>query len=125
MKLVLIGYWAGERAPGWPSPAEFVDPGWDADERDVVADYLRRGFVARSYMGVSPCRICGQPNGALELTDGTYVWPDGFAHYVAEHMVRPPQVFVEHVLASLDRVGEAVHDACWWRSFTDVAGGEG
>ena len=37
--------------------------------------------------------------GCRELSDGTYVWPEGLAHYVEEHNVRLPQQFVDHVLA--------------------------
>ena len=73
---LLIGYWTGERAEGWPSPGRFVDAMWDADEREMVADYLDRGFVTRACMGLSPCRLCERPNGALELSDGVYVWPE-------------------------------------------------
>lgn len=87
---LLIGYWTGERAEGRPSPGRFVDAMWDADEREMVADYLDRGFVTRACMGLSPCRLCERPNGALELSDGVYVWPEGFSHYVRDHDVRPP-----------------------------------
>lgn len=114
MRLILIGYWDGERARGWPSPRRFVDDTWDADERDLVAEYLRRGFVARSFMGLSPCRFCERPNGALELTDRTFVWPEGLAHYVADHAVRPPQQFIDHVLASIGELDDASYDESWW-----------
>ncbi|OHV29066.1 hypothetical protein BCD49_36705 [Pseudofrankia sp. EUN1h] len=114
--LILIGYWAGERAEGWPSPEDFIDVGWDVDERDVVGNYLRRGFVARAYMGLSPCRICGRHNGSLELSDGTYIWPEGLAHYVADHGVRPPEPFVSHAWAMIDAFEAARRDESWWRS---------
>lgn len=25
-------------------------------------------------------------NGAVEYTDGTYVWPEGLAHYIYDHV---------------------------------------
>lgn len=59
-EMILIGYWAGERAPGWPSPGEFIDESWDSDTRDLIADYLQRGFLVRAYMGYSPCLIWSQ-----------------------------------------------------------------
>lgn len=85
----------------------------------MVADYLDRGFVTRACMGFSPCRMCGRPNGALELSDGEFVWPDGFSHYVRDHGVRPPDAFVDHVLAAIDWLGETPYDENWWRSFTE------
>jgi hypothetical protein len=85
----------------------------------MVADYLDRGFVTRACMGFSPCRMCGRPNGALELSDGVYVWPEGFSHYVRDHDIRPPDVFVDHVLAAIDWLGETPYDESWWRSFTE------
>jgi hypothetical protein len=116
---VLIGYWASEQADWWPTPAQFIDEDWNADEREIVADYLLRGFVSRTYMGYSQCRICGVDNGALELSDGDYVWPEGFAHYVLEHRIRPPAPFVDHVLAVIDDLGDGRYDESWWRSFGD------
>jgi hypothetical protein len=114
--LVLIGYWHGRGAEGWPDPADFVDHDWDADERDLVADYLTRGFVVRAYMGYSPCRLCEANNGALELSDGVYVWPDGLRHYVVDHGVRLPPRFVSHVLRSGEAFETAGRDEPWWRA---------
>ena len=49
------------------------------------ADDLRRGFVARSFLGQSKCRICGRLVAfACELSDGTFIWPEGLSHYVLE-----------------------------------------
>lgn len=116
-ELILIGYWRSEGTTEWPDPVDFVDSTWDADERDLVVDHLSRGFVVRAYMGYSPCRICGINNGALELSDGVYVWPDGLGHYVAEHAVRLPEPFVAHVLAMADAFEAVDRDESWWRSF--------
>lgn len=118
-ELILIGYWRGEGAEGWPDPHKFVDSSWDADEREVVVDYLGRGFVVRAYMGYSPCRICGRDNGSLELSDGVYVWPEGLAHYLADHEVRPPGPFVSHALAMMEAFESAGRDESWWRSIAD------
>lgn len=70
--LKLIGYWSGPTALNWPDPRDFVDPTWDAEERDTVTQYLEEGFVFRAYGGISHCRFCEQPNGALERTDGEW-----------------------------------------------------
>jgi len=47
---------------------------------------------------------CGRHNGSAELADGTYCWPEGLAHYLEAHQVRPPEEFVEHVVSG--RVSE-------------------
>jgi hypothetical protein len=37
--------------------------------------------------------------GSHDLTDGVFVWPEGYAHYIEKHDVKPPREFIEHVLA--------------------------
>lgn len=115
-RLILIGYWAGaETDDSWPDPKDFMDPSWDSEEREVMASYLSAGLVARTYMGFSRCRVCGVNNGNLELSDGYYVWPDGLAHYVADHAVRLPERFVAHVSAMIEALEGAERDVGWWR----------
>lgn len=98
--LILIGYWQSEREPLLPDPHRLVDQSWDRDERDLVVGYLRGGLAVVHMMGWSPCRMCSwQQNGASELTDGTYLWPEGLAHYVADHGVRLPDEFVHHAVS--------------------------
>jgi hypothetical protein len=117
-RLILIGYWDGpETDHSWPSPEEFVDPSWDAEERELVASYVSTGLVARSFMGFSRCRFCGRENGNLELSDGLFVWPEGLAHYVTEHAVRLPDRFVEHALDMTDGLETADREVDWWREF--------
>lgn len=47
------------------------------------------------------CRVVfGRENmGSNDLTDGTYIWPEGFVHYLEKHAIRPPEAFVKHVLS--------------------------
>ena len=118
-ELILIGYWRGEGARGWPDPRKFIDSSWDADDRELVVDYLGRGFVVRACMGYSPCRICGRDNGSLELSDGTYAWPEGLAHYLADHEVRLPEQFVTHAMSMMEEFESAGRDESWWRAFAD------
>jgi hypothetical protein len=102
VKLIEVGYWA-RPADLWrrfPLVDDFIDPAWSPTERAKVIQYLLRGRRHEAYMGMSTCRLCDQDNGCLDLTDGVYVWPDGLVHYVRDHAVKPPQAFVDHVLAA-------------------------
>jgi hypothetical protein len=116
--LRLIGYWRSEAHPEYPDPRDLVDSAWDNDERHVVGTYLAEGTISKTYMGYSPCRICGENNGAIEFTDGVFAWPSGLAHYVDEHGVRLPQEFVEHAVARIDEIEASVSDPTWWLSAT-------
>ena len=115
--LILIGYWSGGYGEGpWPDVREFVDESWDQDDRLEVGSYLRNGLVARAWMGYSPCRLCDRTtNGNLDLTDGTYIWPEGLAHYVLDHNVRLQQEFVAHVQAQNEFTDNVTVDDSWWR----------
>lgn len=94
-----IGYWRGPQQPGLPDPVALIDERWDTSERNRVAAALGAGATHQPGEGCSICRICGAPNGFLDLSDGTYVWPEGLAHYVAEHAVRLPPDVVGHLLS--------------------------
>lgn len=81
-----------------PNPQDYVDPSWDRHERDDVIWHLRGGRVLAQWRGWSTCRICGCSNGSACLTDGHFVWPAGFSHYLEAHAVRPPEAFVRHCI---------------------------
>ncbi len=127
--LRLIGYWLGPDAPGWPDVRSFVDPDPDPAERDRVLGFLGGGTVWVAAGGFSECRFCGALNGSAELTDGTdFVWPEGLAHYVAEHNVRLPAEVTakmqgvpapldEHTISHrLFETQDLTIDRDWWRS---------
>lgn len=102
-----VGYWAGgyPADPNLPRVEDFQDASWEEGEQEAVVAHLVKGEVHRSYRGFSPCRICRKPNGSQDMTDGRWVWPSGFAHYVTEHQVKPPQDFISHVLAKVSYRG--------------------
>lgn len=114
--LILIGYWRGPGAPELPDPRDFVDPSWGRYDRRRVQQYLEGGMVARVYRGMSSCRFCGELVGHREQTDGTYLWPEGLAHYVAEHDVRLPAEFVCHALGTAHDLEHRDVDTTWWTS---------
>jgi len=114
--LRLIGYCRSDHEPWWPDAHDFVDAEWDANVRRMVADHLDAATPTPwEFAGYSDCRFCGEPNGTGERTDGTYVWPEGLAHYVTEHNVRLPEEFVAHVSTWLDGWPEELVDDTWWR----------
>ena len=119
MSLILIGYW-DDRAEIYPSAHALVAHEWDEVERDLVVDHLRRGFVARAFMGYANCRICKAQVGNLEFSDGIYVWPEGLSHYVSEHGVRLPGSFVDHVIEFTESLEDQATDDVWWKSAADV-----
>lgn len=99
-RLEVLGWWFNERAPnGYPRPQWLVAP-WPARERAAVTAYLRAGVPLVEYPEASYCRFaCGEQDmGRRDLTDGTFVWPEGLGHYVDRHQVRLPERFVAHVL---------------------------
>jgi hypothetical protein len=80
-----------------PIAQQSVDPDWDPKERAATIKYLKDGDTIEQYRGMSTCRFCGCFNGSEDVSDGTYVWPSGFAHYLEKHQVKPPKEFLEHV----------------------------
>lgn len=124
VRLRLIGYWRSEGGDQpWPDPHDFVDWSWDEQERRRVVRYLSSsGMTRRIYRGRHGCRLCDQWQGAVELTDGVYVWPGGLAHYLEAHGVRLPDEFVRHVASRLAELGRATTDTSWWRAQTPLPG---
>ena len=95
----IVGYWkGGDGNERYPDPAKLVDKSWDKDERARVLAHLKAGKSAGMFKGMSMCRICGKTNGSGEQSDGVYRWPNGLAHYLTAHHVKPPQAFIDHVL---------------------------
>jgi hypothetical protein len=103
-RLLPIGYWRSEDYPFLPHPRDCVDPSWDEAERLRVIAYLDKAYVICGWMGYSWCRMGCPPIppsatdiGTRDMTDGTWYFPEGFAHYLRHHAVRPEAVFLEHV----------------------------
>lgn len=88
-----------QNAPTLPWPGDHVDPSWDPKEREAVLAHLATPTESSSYRGSSSCRLCGKSNGLQDHGDGVWVWPQGYEHYVKDHLVKPPQVFIDYVLS--------------------------
>lgn len=85
-------------------PFRHVEAGWALTregkiERDIVLAHLKSGRRHEAYFGYHTCLMCGSDAGYQDLTDGTYVWPEGYAHYIEAHGVKPPQDFIDHVMS--------------------------
>ncbi|MBL9077529.1 MAG: hypothetical protein JNL08_08500 [Planctomycetes bacterium] len=99
-RLEVVGWWFRDEAPGpLPRPQLLVRP-WQPAERAAVVAHLRAGKVLETYPEPSYCRFaCGAADmGRADLSDGTFVWPEGLVHYVTEHSVALPARFVAHAL---------------------------
>lgn len=108
-KLNLIGYWMekGIENPKYPDPnlSAFQCVNWEEYDKNRVCQYLKDGKMFEGYFGFSSCRICNKlKNGALELTDGVWVWPEGLAHYVECHDILLPEEFFQHILSNNGKV---------------------
>ena len=105
MPLRLIGYWKSDLADEYPFPQELRTE-YSAGLGDRLVAYLESGGLFVGYRGHSWCRFgCPGGNGSAELTDGSWVWPEGLAHYVRHHPVALPDDFVRDVTATNRRAG--------------------
>lgn len=98
--MILIGYWNEKGKNNYIDPNLLIDKNWELEDRDKIVSYLKGGKFYEGYMGFSWCRVCNCCNGATELTDGVFYWPEGLVHYVEEHHVILPSEFVEHMRAA-------------------------
>lgn len=105
-KRLYLGYWSGGRnnvtsGIDLPDPEDFVDNSWDVEERAWVVQRLKNFTPFIQWLGYSGCRFGCESHvemGTKCVTaEGTWVWPEGFAHYVERHGVRPPQEFVGYL----------------------------
>ena len=97
-----VGFWRSDREPSLQDPRALVDEAWDAAERERVISYLESSFyIPIAQGGPSWCRFGCSPRprdiGTQDLTDGTWVFPEGFVHYVRSHGVKPPVEFLQHM----------------------------
>src|SRR5262245_41076878 len=125
--LLAIGHW------GTVNPLKLVDPTWAGTDRARLVKYLTEGWKWQVFLGFSFCRFkCGIPDqqmGSVSLSDGTWGWPEGLAHYVESHAIALPDQFLEHARANEFRVPEnasgprdAYGDETLWEAWADSRG---
>lgn len=104
------GFWSGgayEDSASYPKPVA-SDKSWKG--RKVFMGSLKsvetnlKTTIVKVYKGYSTCRVCDLRNGCNEFQATalgvTWVWPEGFSHYVEAHNVRPSLAFQEFINAA-------------------------
>lgn len=97
-----VGYWSERLDDDYLiHPARLIDRNWQGKDRDKIIAYLRNGITFMSSLGWATCRFPDGPSdeemGCRDLTDGTWVWPEGLWVYVQRYGVRLPDEFVQHM----------------------------
>jgi hypothetical protein len=125
--LISFGFWrardddAADARP-WPLASAAALP---AAARALVRRYLTaHAFVESFELAPAACRLaCGaRAIGHATLTDGVFVWPEGFVHYFDAHGVLPPRELVE---AALTAAAAAAGDAWEGADGSSSGGGRG
>lgn len=123
-----MGYWKSKEEEYYPAPQILVDNEWDTEERKSVIQYLDNGAFLHRYKGRSWCRFgCEGINmGSAEFTDGEFVWPEGFKHYIEVHKVKPPEGFIKKCISSSKneitppRKNVIISDAWWIKTWKRI-----
>ena len=95
-----IGYWRQTEKDfigNLPWPKEGRLP---METKKLLTEYLMKGKQHSVWKGYSRCRICGKMNGTACLTDGEFIYPDGYAHYILEHNIEPDLDLLAKVLTT-------------------------
>lgn len=101
-RLRRVGFWRSEYEPALLDPRELIVGDWPEDERRRLIEYLEASYMM-PYVQAGPswCRCGCSPRppdiGSGDLTDGTWIFPEGLVHYVRVHCVRPHEDFMAHV----------------------------
>ena len=121
--LIEVGYWHSERRPELPHPSSSASP---APPKLLARTQLLKALNSNSFrylhsheLGYSTCRLCGLSDstlGCCDLTDGTFVWPEGLVHYITHHNTPLPPEFLAHVTDKLakKRTDERTGNLLMW-----------
>lgn len=94
------GFWCSKQQPYLPVPFEEANA-WKGQKKFLDALAKKERFaVQRTYRGFSRCRCCDKPNGSADFSLNGWTWPEGYAHYIKEHNVRPSLAFQMFILGA-------------------------
>jgi hypothetical protein len=88
------GFWS----PDHP-PVPLGEPWGDKDTFLVALTAIEAAAERVRYRGWSTCRLCLKPNGSITYLANGWKWPEGYAHYIRDHNVRPSADFAAMVTA--------------------------
>lgn len=121
--LIAIGLWHSELEPYYPHPQQFVDGGWDEQEKLAITNRLENGYaLPYPYAGKSWCRFnCGETEmGNRDYSDGIYLFPEGLLHYIEKHNVKLPDTVIEKMLTNpitkYNFESDFSVDIEWWKT---------
>jgi hypothetical protein len=60
--------------------------------------WLKRGTVLHQWRGHHTCLLCGDFTGSADLGFDLWQWPEGYAHYVEVHGVKPPPAILAYTI---------------------------
>ena len=96
--LIALGYWREtfDHISELPFPSTYINEYWNPVELFVVANHIRKATAVNHWKGDAACRLCDERLGSACLSDGKYIFPEKFEHYLIEHDVKPPKEFIEN-----------------------------
>ena len=84
--------------PLLPHPNRLIEVLGHCSYDQRVLAYVDGGIEVAVCMGYSTCRCCDiadEEMGSRDLTDGTWVWPEGLSHYLRVHKLPLPNAFLQ------------------------------
>jgi len=93
-----FGFWQTEpeNDPMLPVVKDFIDPSWNPDDKDRIIAYLTNApIVVAAATDSEDCLLCSSDQlTSCFQSDGSWLWPEDLAHYVACHGVVLPNRLV-------------------------------
>lgn len=101
--LIKVGFWRASLYSNepLPFPTEMCVDSWQGQQKDLVVSYIKDTPISDSYFGYSKCRICDEQLGASDKSDGVFIFPEKYEHYLIKHNIKPPQEFINHIFKKL------------------------
>ena len=95
--LKAFGYWREDKAKKseLPYPTDFIDNKLSQSLKEMLTNYIcKKAKIIKEWKGYAKCRLCKERLGSACLSDGIFIFPEGYDHYIEEHNVYPPKEFI-------------------------------